>query len=73
MTRLPRISGQDCVRALAKAGFHLVRQRSSHMTLRRNCPYARVVVPDHRELDRGTLRAIIRDAGLTVRHFNDLL
>ena len=73
MTRLPRISGRDCVGALEKAGFYVVRQRSSHIILRRDSPYARVSVPDHRELDRVTLRAIIRDAGLTVRDFNALL
>ena len=73
MMRLPRISGRDCIRALEKHGFVTVRQRSSHIVLRRNNPYARVVVPDHRELDAGTLRAIIRQAGLTVPEFNSLL
>ena len=73
MTQLPRISGQDCVRALAGAGFRQVRRRSSHITLRRNIPFAQVVVPDHRELDKGTLRAIIRQSGLTVAEFNRLL
>lgn len=70
MTRLPRVSGQDCVRALGKAGFRRVRQRGSHITLRRDSPYGRVIVPDHREIDRGTLRAIIRQAGLSVAEFN---
>lgn len=73
MTRLPRVSGQDCIRALGKAGFRVVRQRGSHLTLRRDNPYARVIVPDHREIDRGTLRAIIRQAGLRVAEFNHLL
>ncbi len=41
--------------------------------LRRDDPYAEVVVPDHRELDRGTLRAIIRQAGLAVDEFVKLL
>jgi hypothetical protein len=43
------------------------------MVLRRDDPFAQVVVPDHRELDRGTLRAILRHAGLTVGQFLDLL
>ena len=73
MTRLPRVSGQDCLRALGKAGFRVIRQRSSHITLRRDNPYARVIVPDHREIDRGTLRAILRQAGLSVAEFNQLL
>ncbi len=43
------------------------------MILRREKPFAQVVVPDHRELDRGTLRAIIRQAGLRVDDFVKLL
>jgi predicted RNA binding protein YcfA (HicA-like mRNA interferase family) len=41
--------------------------------LRRDAPSARVTIPDHRELDSGTLRAIIRQAGLTVEEFVALL
>ncbi len=43
------------------------------MVYRRDQPFAQVTVPDHRELDTGTLRAIIRQAGLTVEEFIDLL
>jgi predicted RNA binding protein YcfA (HicA-like mRNA interferase family) len=43
------------------------------MVLFRDEPPAQVVVPDHRELDRGTLRGILRHAGLTVEEFVDLL
>ena len=49
------------------------RQESSHMILRRDQPFAQLVVPDHRELDRGTLRAIIRQAGLSVDELVKLL
>ena len=49
------------------------RQPGSHIILRRDNPFAQLVVPDHKELDRGTLRAIIREAHLTVDQFNDLL
>lgn len=73
MTRLPRISGRECVRALAGAGFNIRRQRGSHIILRRDNPFAQVVVPDHRELDTGTLRAIIKLAGLSVGQFSELL
>ena len=69
MSKLPRISGSECVRALERAGFVLRRQEGSHMILRRGNPFAQVVVPDHRELDRGTLRAIIRHAGLSINEF----
>ena len=71
--RLPRISGRGCISALEKAGFLIVRQRGSHIVLRRDSPYARVTVPNHQELDNGTLRAIIRQADLTVSEFNNLL
>jgi len=73
MTKLPRLSGRECATALLGAGFHLRRQHGSHLILRRNNPFAQVVVPDHQELDRGTLRAIIRQAGLSVDQFVDLL
>ena len=73
MTRLPRVSGRECVSALEKAGFLLIRQQSSHIILRRRDPFCQVVVPDHRELDRGTLRSIIRQSGLTVEEFLQLL
>ena len=70
---LPCISGRECAAALFKAGFYLKRQHGSHMILRRDNPLAQVVVPDHKVLDRGTLRAIIRQAGLTVEEFVALL
>ncbi len=69
MSKLPRISGRQCVKALEGAGFHFKRQEGSHIILRRDDPFAQLVVPDHRELDRGTLRAIIRQAGLGVDEF----
>lgn len=73
MSQLPRISGRDCIKALERVGFDVKRQRGSHVVLRRDDPFAQVVVPDHKELDRGTLRAIIRQAGLSVEGFNRLL
>lgn len=73
MSKLPRISGRECVRALEQAGFYIKRQESSHVVLRRDDPFIQVVVPDHKELDRGTLRAIIRQAGLGVDEFIKLL
>jgi predicted RNA binding protein YcfA (HicA-like mRNA interferase family) len=61
------------VKALQRAGFEVKRQSGSHIVLRRQDPFAQVVVPDHKELDRGTLRAIIRHAGVTVVEFTGLL
>lgn len=73
MSRLPVTSGRECVKALRKAGFVLARQRGSHMVLYREEPPTQVTVPDHKELDRGTLRSIIRQAGLSVEEFILLL
>ena len=73
MSKLPRISGRECIKALEGAGFHFKRQEGSHIILRRDDPFAQLVVPDHRELDRGTLRAIIRQTGLGVDEFINLL
>lgn len=74
MTRLPTdLSGRDVRTALERVGFIFRRQTGSHMMLRRDQPYARVVVPDHKQLRSGTLRRIIADAGLTVEQFVELL
>ena len=73
MTGLPRISGREAAAALSRVGFSLKRQHGSHMILRRGDPFAQVVVPDHKELDRGTLRALIRQAGLSPDQFAQLL
>jgi predicted RNA binding protein YcfA (HicA-like mRNA interferase family) len=62
---LPVVSGRDFVRALRSVGFELDRQKGGHMILFRAEPPTTVTVPDHRELDRGTLRAILRPAGVT--------
>lgn len=73
MSKLPSISGRTCIKALERAGFVVRRQEGSHVILRRSQPFAQLVVPDHKELDRGTLRAIIRQADLTVEEFLGLL
>jgi len=73
MSKLPRISGRECVRALQKIGFYFKRQEGSHIILRRENPFVQLVVPDHKELDRGTLRAILRQAALSVDDFTQLL
>ena len=74
MTRLPRgLSGNEVVRALRRVGFYLRRQKGSHMVLRRDDPFAQVVVPGHRSIDTGTLASILEGAGLTVEEFRELL
>ena len=74
MTTLPRVSGRKVVLALAQVGYEKDRQKGSHIVLRQtSLPHRRIVVPDHKEVSKGTLRAIIRHAGLTVEEFIKLL
>jgi predicted RNA binding protein YcfA (HicA-like mRNA interferase family) len=74
MSVLPRISGREAGAALVKIGYQVDHQTGSHVVLRhRLTPHRRLVVPDHRELAKGTLRAIIREAGLGVEEFVALL
>jgi predicted RNA binding protein YcfA (HicA-like mRNA interferase family) len=72
--KLPVVSGVEVVKALNKIGYELDHQTGSHMILRRKePPYLRITVPNHREIAKGTLRAIIREADLTVEEFVRLL
>jgi predicted RNA binding protein YcfA (HicA-like mRNA interferase family) len=74
VAKLPTdLSGREVRAALERVGFVFRRQSGSHMVLRRADPYARAVVPDHKQIRTGTLRRIIADAGLTVEEFMRLL
>lgn len=74
MSKLPVVSGRQAVKAFQKIGYEVDRQRGSHIQLRQSsAPFRRLTVPDHRELGRGLLRALIRDAGLSVDEFVALL
>jgi predicted RNA binding protein YcfA (HicA-like mRNA interferase family) len=74
MAKLPTdLSGREVRAALERAGFVFRRQTGSHMMLRRDEPYARAIVPDHKQIRSGTLRRIVSDAGLTIEQFIALL
>jgi predicted RNA binding protein YcfA (HicA-like mRNA interferase family) len=73
MSKLPSVSGEQVVAALRRIGFRVRRQHGSHIIMRRDEPFAQTVVPSHRELDRGTLRAILRQIDLSVDDFIHLL
>ncbi len=74
MSKLPVVSGQDVIKALAKIGYEFDHQRGSHIVLRQNsAPFRRITVPNHKEISKGALRSIIREAGLTVDEFVNLL
>ena len=75
MEKLPRLSGKKVIKALSKAGFVAVRQRGSHVIMKKKTSEGEIlpVVPNHKEVDRGTLLEIIRQARLTRKDFIDLL
>ena len=62
MPKLPRVSGEDAIRALERLGFQKVRQRGSHVVMRRGSDGC--VVPMHGEVKTGTLAGLLRQAGV---------
>ena len=73
MAALPVVSGEQAVRAFQKAGWRKDRQRGSHVVLIKQGQTASLSVPQHRELAPGTLRALLRAAGMSVPEFASLL
>jgi predicted RNA binding protein YcfA (HicA-like mRNA interferase family) len=69
MPSLPVISGREAVRRFTSFGWQFVRQRGSHMILTKPGSIVTLSVPDHREIAKGTLRSLIRLAGLTAEEF----
>jgi predicted RNA binding protein YcfA (HicA-like mRNA interferase family) len=69
---LPVVSGRQAIRALETLGYEEVSRRGSHVKLR-NESGRTVIVPDHRELARGTLASILRQAGVQIEDFLDSL
>lgn len=72
MSRLPGCSGADAVSVFRRLGYEVDHQTGSHIILR-HPSQRRLTVPNHRELAKGTLRALIREAGLTKEQFSELL
>lgn len=74
MPQLPVVSGAQAVKAFERVGYEISHQTGSHMTLRLNTPpHRHLSIPNHKELGKGLLRGPIRDAGLTVEEFINLL
>lgn len=71
--RLPVVSGAQLIAALEKLGWVSVRQRGSHVRLKHPERSVSLVVPLHRELKRGTLAGILRDAGVDREELRRLL
>ncbi|MGC9436262.1 MAG: type II toxin-antitoxin system HicA family toxin [Methanomicrobiales archaeon] len=74
MPKLPALSYLEVIKALNKIGYTIDHQTGSHIILRQDKePYRRLTVPNHREISKGTIRSIIRQAGLTRDEFLNLL
>ena len=71
MPKLPIISGRECVKALQRAGFEIRRQKGDHVFMQRGSLVT--TVPLHRQLDRGTLKAILNQAQLSTEQLLELL
>ena len=74
MPKLPVVSGDEAVKAFRRIGYTAVRQRGSHIRLHHPSDSSRkpLTIPRHKELGRGLLRKILRDANLTPEEFSDL-
>ncbi|HLF16784.1 MAG TPA: type II toxin-antitoxin system HicA family toxin [Candidatus Thermoplasmatota archaeon] len=67
--RLPVVSGRDAVKALCRLGFEFHHQTGSHLILSRRRPLGFASIPNHPEIRKGTLLAILRKAGVTREEF----
>lgn len=71
--KLPVVSGKEFIKRLKKIGYEFVHQEGSHMIIRLQVnPYTKLSVPNHRELDRGLLRSLLKDADISVEEFIQL-
>jgi predicted RNA binding protein YcfA (HicA-like mRNA interferase family) len=74
LSKLPLLSGREICKILKKIGYLADHQTGSHIILRHvDPPHRRLTVPDHKEIAKGTMRSIIRQAGLTVNEFIKLI
>jgi predicted RNA binding protein YcfA (HicA-like mRNA interferase family) len=72
--KLPVISGAEAVKAFERLGYEFDQQHGSHIIMRHaRPPHRRLSIPNHKELAKGTLRALIRESGLTIDEFASLL
>ena len=75
MRKLPVVSGHKAIKALTKVGFEVVGRKGSHVRLKKKTPTKTyiVIVPLHPEIKTGTLKSILRQAGLTREEFIELI
>jgi len=69
MAKLPSVSSRKVVKAFRSLGWEVARQESSHIIMVKEGEIATLSVPDHNPVAKGTLRSLIRSAGLTTEEF----
>ncbi|MDI1471779.1 type II toxin-antitoxin system HicA family toxin [Thermodesulfovibrio sp. 1176] len=74
MSKLPQLSGKELCKLLEKIGYKIDHQTGSHIILRHDKPpHRRLTIPNHKEIAEGTLRAILRQAGISIEELKELL
>ena len=74
MARLPVISGREAVRAFERHGWRVVRRAGSrHIIMKKEGVVTTLSIPEHKALDRGLLRSLVRDAYISIEKFSELL
>ncbi len=74
MAKIPVISGMEAVRAFERDGWRVVRRaRTRHIIMKKEGMMTTLSIPEHRVLDRGLLRSLVRDAYISIEKLNELL
>ncbi len=74
MAKLPVVSGREAVKAFKKNGWKVIRRaKSRHIIMKKEGMLTTLSIPEHKVLDRGLLRSLIRDAYISIEKFNELL
>jgi predicted RNA binding protein YcfA (HicA-like mRNA interferase family) len=76
MSLLKKISGKECLKILCnKFGFQVIRQRGSHVLIKKETPQGKIgtVIPQHKELKIGTLKAILEQAKISEEEFKEYI
>jgi predicted RNA binding protein YcfA (HicA-like mRNA interferase family) len=73
MAKFPLLPARKVINALIRLGYSIYHQKGSHIVLKSNDEQRTIVVPDHHELDRGTLKVILKQAGIDIEDLLSVL
>ena len=73
MSKFPLLPARKVINAMFRLGYFIDHQKGSHVVLKRNDGQRTVVIPDHNELDRGTLKAILKQSGIEIEELLSVL